>query len=460
MAANKEGLYREKSLEKLHSPDRLDQLLQTVGPKSWIPLLALSLVVAAVVLWAVFGRIPIVVNGKGILVYPRKVVDFQAPGSGNVTRLLVRVGDTIKKDTVLARISQPELEKQLELQQAKLTELTTHSQAAELLRSQRAGLEAQTTRDQSARLEKHISASKALAEDLREKSLQSVQNEKERLQEQLALARNVAAALKERYDGQKKLFESGILSRDLLIEAEKAWMDSLTRVSNLDGELKDLRSKELEAEQRYLDRLQQIANYRFELEGLTVKEKELAQENQESASSYERQISDVQREIDRLNGLLEKQGSLKAENNGRILEVDDPESRLVSLNYFMVKDGKKLEKGMSIQVTPDTVERQRFGSIQGTITSVSSFPVSAGEVENVVGNKDVAEALIQGGYYMEVFAELQPDPATRSGYRWTSSKGPPVAMSAGTTSLARVVVEQRSPITFVLPIFKSAVAVE
>ena len=32
-------LFRKKSLERLSSPERLDQLLQVADPKSWIPLL-------------------------------------------------------------------------------------------------------------------------------------------------------------------------------------------------------------------------------------------------------------------------------------------------------------------------------------------------------------------------------------------------------------------------------------
>ena len=59
------------------------------------------------------------------------------------------------------------------------------------------------------------------------------------------------------------------------------------------------------------------------------------------------------------------------------------------------------------------------------------------------------------GPQLAVFAELQPDTSTFSGFRWSSSKGPQMKMSPGTTTSVRVTVEEQAPITFVLPILKS-----
>ncbi|NES67365.1 MAG: NHLP bacteriocin system secretion protein, partial [Okeania sp. SIO2D1] len=43
---------------------------------------------------------------------------------------------------------------------------------------------------------------------------------------------------------------------------------------------------------------------------------------------------------------------------------------------------------------------------------------------------------------------------TFSGYQWSSSKGPQQKLTAGTTTTTRVRVEERAPITFVLPILR------
>jgi HlyD family secretion protein len=38
-----------------------------------------------------------------------------------------------------------------------------------------------------------------------------------------------------------------------------------------------------------------------------------------------------------------------------------------------------------------------------------------------------------------------------SGYQWSSSRGPDVVISSGTTASGRVAVVQRAPITYVVP---------
>ena len=120
-----------------------------------------------------------------------------------------------------------------------------------------------------------------------------------------------------------------------------------------------------------------------------------------------------------------------------------------------------MQAGMPIQVTPDTVERERFGSIRGVVRTVSSFPVSVEEATSVVGNRFLAQTLIEGGYLSEVASDLQRSPERPDRYDWTSSRGPDeVEVSAGTTTTARVAVERERPIAFVLPLLKSAAGID
>lgn len=65
MVDQKHSLFRKESLERLSSPERLDQLMQVVSPKSWLPLASLGSLVVVVVVWSIYGRIPITVEGRG-----------------------------------------------------------------------------------------------------------------------------------------------------------------------------------------------------------------------------------------------------------------------------------------------------------------------------------------------------------------------------------------------------------
>ena len=126
-------LFRKKSLERLSSPERLDQLLEVVSRRSWIPLITLALLILGVLAWSVIGRIPINVEGKGILVRPRRVLEFQAPAAGRLLRLEVKTDDVVKKGDILAVIARPDLDERLRLLKHKHAELTEQIDVAGLL---------------------------------------------------------------------------------------------------------------------------------------------------------------------------------------------------------------------------------------------------------------------------------------------------------------------------------------
>ena len=75
---------------------------------------------------------------------------------------------------------------------------------------------------------------------------------------------------------------------------------------------------------------------------------------------------------------------------------------------------------------------------------------------NIVGSKELAFALTGQGAMIEVETKLQGalSPDSESGYEWTS-KNPPVAVSQGTTTVNRVRVDDRAPITYVLPLIRT-----
>ena len=446
--AKSRGMFREKSLERLSSPERLDQLLRIVDPKSWLPLATLAVLVGLVVLWAILGEIPVYVEGKGILANPREVVEFQSPGSGYLAELHVGVDQLVDAGQLLARIDRPDLDKQLDLKRTELAQLRTH------LDEGSAGLDGES-------LTSHLRHSRELAERLRREGREAIEEERELLVAQLQQARDLRATCLAQWEKQKQLHADGIVALGALIEPEEDYMDSQARVTSLETQLRDLLTKELQVQDQYLENRRRNTELRLELQ------------------RREQQISEVQREIDRLELVLAEESRIVSERPGRVLEISaavgqylnpgdrlgsmaagEPHSPVQSLAYFTVKDGKRLEEGVKIHVTPDTVERQRYGSIVGTILRVSAMPVTLGEVESMIGNREIAESLVSGGYRMQVLAALNRNESTPSGYDWSSSGGPDQRFSTGTTTTARVAIEQRRPITYLLPGLRSAFGVD
>lgn len=61
-------LFRQESLERLSSPERLDELMTIVNLRTWLPLGALGLLVGLGLIWSWIGRIPVTTSGRGLLV--------------------------------------------------------------------------------------------------------------------------------------------------------------------------------------------------------------------------------------------------------------------------------------------------------------------------------------------------------------------------------------------------------
>jgi len=221
-----------------------------------------------------------------------------------------------------------------------------------------------------------------------------------------------------------------------------------------------------------------VANLQTQLRELEIKGKEITQQQMETASDTQLQIQEIERTIARYEEDLRTKSRIVSEYTGRVLEVtasvgqiygagqrlgaietEDPTGKLFAVVYFQVSDGKKIEPGLDVRIVPTTVERERYGSIVGKVETVSTFPVTTDAITNLVGNAEVAQGLSAGGSKIEVLAELSLDPSSLSGYKWTSGKGPDIKITAGTTGVARVTVEYRRPITFLIPILRRGTGV-
>lgn len=61
-------LFRQESLERLSSPERLDELMTIVNLRTWLPLGALGILIGLGLIWSWVGRIPVTTSGRGLLV--------------------------------------------------------------------------------------------------------------------------------------------------------------------------------------------------------------------------------------------------------------------------------------------------------------------------------------------------------------------------------------------------------
>ena len=61
-------VYRKAALERISSPEQLDKMIFITSPTLWLAVLGGIVIVAAALLWSVFGRLPISVETTGVFV--------------------------------------------------------------------------------------------------------------------------------------------------------------------------------------------------------------------------------------------------------------------------------------------------------------------------------------------------------------------------------------------------------
>ncbi len=95
-------LYRKSSLEKLSNPEQLDRAITISSPMSWLALIGVGLIIAATVVWSVFGSLPTTVNVEGLVVSPASVGAQFSEQAGVVKKVCVKLGDELNVGTAIA----------------------------------------------------------------------------------------------------------------------------------------------------------------------------------------------------------------------------------------------------------------------------------------------------------------------------------------------------------------------
>ena len=96
--------FREGALKRRSRPEPLDDRLQITAPHEWLIVAGLAALILAAVGYGLFGRIDRTANFQATLVAPGERHYVDAPVSGSVMEVLVRVGDKVVPDQAIARV--------------------------------------------------------------------------------------------------------------------------------------------------------------------------------------------------------------------------------------------------------------------------------------------------------------------------------------------------------------------
>jgi HlyD family secretion protein len=404
-------IFRKVALERLSSPEQLDQLLQVTNPRGWLALGALGALLLSALTWAILGSIPTEAGGEGILLRQGGVTSLVAAEQGQVEELLVSVGDVIAKGQVVARVRQEELLRQIQDSRDKLAGV--RAEYSDLLRY--AG-------EQERLLDRGLAQQRANLE-------QSIRS----LEKEVELARERVAA-------ERDLLKDGLVTKQTFLASE----------------------------QRLNDAQDRLAGARLDLNGLELKRLDSAQQVGQQLETRQAQIRDLELELRERQARLGESARVVSPHAGRVLEVladrgdvvtpgtpilnlEVTSKDLMAVLFIPASAGKRVQPGMRVRVSPSTVKREEYGSMLGKVVWAAEFPSTQKGMTRVLGNEALVAKLMEEGPPIQVNVALDRDASTPTGYRWSSSTGPSLSISSGTLANGAVVVREERPIRLILP---------
>lgn len=135
-----------------------------------------------------------------------------------------------------------------------------------------------------------------------------------------------------------------------------------------------------------------------------------------------------------------------------IERTDNPGDRMVAVLFVDAANATFMQMGDVVDISVQSAPSQAFGVLRGSVTSIESFPQSRKQVVDFLGgNEALADTFTTHGPTVAVQVDLQPDPGTASGYRWSSQLGPPFRIDSQTVLTGYVRLPGERPIDWVLP---------
>jgi HlyD family secretion protein len=375
--------------------------------------MALGLVV--LIAWSVLGKIPTRVEGEGILISSGgRVVDAVSSVAGRLASIDVAVGDEVRADQVIAHVGQIEIEQRL-------------AQAREVLRERE-----REHADLTATIDREI-----------ETKLANYTAQEAGLNEAIAAAEQRATYLTADIAKLEPAVANGFVTRKTVEDRRVDLNAAKLRIVDARNDILKLRAQRLDLQsQRDRDRMQ--SQFR---------------------------VNDARRLVEQLTADLDRGSRILSPADGRVVEVkvsggsvlsvgmpvveiETSSERLEATIYMPPDRGKDVRPGMQVRVEPTMIAREEYGAIIGKVVAISEFPVTPQGMAADLHNDTLVKRFSETGAPYAAKVQLEADASTVSGYRWSSGRGPPLRLSAGTLTRAEVTTREQPPIALVIPLMR------
>ena len=348
-----------------NSFDQLDRLVRVTTIQGWVYLATLFSVCGAAAAFAVLYQVPTKVNGEGILLIDRDALSrVRARATGRLISLRVKLGDVVTPGETIGEISQNELTDTIHESELKLTD--AQQQDVEFTRHE------QEERD--TQLESIERVRRAMQES------QATARVKLKIAESIAIGDD--RLLRRKYIGDVELLES----REKLYQIKDDLNKATSRLAELDLEWTKGENARRHAQLERKVKIQQLKTHL-----------ELDRAKLIRTSQVVSQVSGRVVQVLSAIGELVPEGSPvvlldcpKSENSG-----DGEAGNYESIVFVPAGEGKKIDLGDRVEVTPATIKREEHGFIRGRVVGVWEMPATKRAMEAALEHPELAEAFVK-----------------------------------------------------------------
>lgn len=398
-------------------PEEMNNMLKITLPRYWISLSALLFLTLLTLIWGLFGSIPQRIDGLGEIVSGKGLHGIIALYPGGVEKVNFELGEKTEEGDILLQLVQPQLRHQLVELYAQL----------DVLNSQDTMLRRKDTKEYPNKMN-YFSL------------------EEERLNKELIQIQEQIAFFELKMQQQKELWDKGLSTRENYINAK--------------NQLSEAQNQNILTRQKVKTNLIDKESWSYEY---SYKQED-----------FHGQIQILQNKIKNLNDEYDLQTIIRSPVKGIVVDKSVSSGDFVNAgNRMMVIedwDNQKnhkldlfipfnsnavVEKGMKVMIEPFTVNHDLYGWLLGEVAEVNHFVSNTNSILDELNNPDLVSLIEKQGPTYRVKIKLLPDPNTKSGFQWSNKKGPPYTINTGTLCRASILVKERPPIDYIIPIFKS-----
>ena len=405
-------LYRSDSLDSLVTSDDLDQASLLIRFRSLLFLFVFVLLILISIACTLLIEVPIKVTGPAVIWSEEGVMQVTAEHSGTITSIKIKVGDRIEYNQTIAILDQRLVRDRLESTQEKWNALKENIFKLELLQR----------KDKRERdfIQGKVSAIRKESENLNNNRMERLSIRKSEL---------------------KKLHADGLILFDqynLLFDQIEKTEESLIQEKRMDlTEQKEEQRKE------------------------TSDDRELLQKRLEADQLYS--------EVILLKKQIDKQGELKAQVSGRVVEItssvgdflspgspvilvqpDSSEDKMTFVVFIPSEQVKPVKINMETELQLSAFPPTKYGKLMAKVKDVSPMPLSSSGLMKELRNDQLVERITEVGSPFMVKVDITRDKKTGT-LKWSSASDKKRELQVGMVGQGSIITRWEKLIWLLLP---------